>query len=129
MIRHLKLQQHTINMEEKTCPGARSTLSTQAGNGLHYTVVRPRINCLTFYWYSTILPKIVCLQSICSMQCFKGHTLRFGICRHATISWGNPYFFCENLYQSVSFVDALMYRDILHAIRIAMQFAKNRDIA
>ena len=40
---------------------------------------------------------------------------------------GNPYFFCENLYQSVSFVDALMYRDIFHAIRIAKQFAKNRD--
>ena len=24
--------------------------------------------------------------------------------RHATISWGNPYFFNENLYQSVSFI-------------------------
>ena len=37
---------------------------------------------------------------------------------------GNPYFFCENLYQSVSIVDASMYRDIFHAIRVATQFAK-----
>ena len=42
---------------------------------------------------------------------------------------GNPYFFCENLYQSVSFVDASMYHAIFHAIRVAIQFAKNRDIA
>ena len=45
--------------------------------------------------------------------------------RHATISWGETVFFCENLYQSVSFVDALMYRDIFQAICIAVQFAKN----
>ena len=25
---------------------------------------------------------------------------------------GNPYFFSENLYQSVSFIDASMYRDM-----------------
>ena len=37
---------------------------------------------------------------------------------------GNPYFFCENLYQSVSFFDASMYLDTFHEIRIAMQFAK-----
>ena len=49
-------------------------------------------------------------------------------CRHATISWGNPYFFSENLYQSVSLIDASMYRDTFHAIRIAMQFAKKCDI-
>ena len=33
-------------------------------------------------------------------------------------------FFCENLYQSVSFFDASMYLDTFHEIRIAMQFAK-----
>ena len=38
---------------------------------------------------------------------------------------GNLYFFCDNLYQSLSFIDASMYCDIFHAIRIAMQFAKN----
>ena len=37
---------------------------------------------------------------------------------------GNPYFFSENPYQSVSFIDALMYRENVHAIHIAMQFAK-----
>ena len=42
--------------------------------------------------------------------------------RHATISWGNPYFFSKNLYQSVS-----MYRDNFHAIRIVMQFAKKKS--
>ena len=46
------------------------------------------------------------------------------LCRQPQFLGGNPYFFCENLYQSVSFVDALMYHDIIHAIRIAMQFAK-----
>ena len=40
----------------------------------------------------------------------------------------NPYFFSENLYQSVSFIYASMYRENVHAIDIAMQFAKNRDI-
>ena len=29
----------------------------------------------------------------------------------------------------MSFIDASMYRDTLHMIRIAMQFAKNRDSA
>ena len=38
--------------------------------------------------------------------------------------WGNPYFFCENLYQSVSIGVASMYREIFHAIRVATQFAK-----
>ena len=37
---------------------------------------------------------------------------------------GNPYFFNENPYQSVSFIYALMYRENVHAIHIAMQFAK-----
>ena len=37
---------------------------------------------------------------------------------------GNPYFFSENPYQSVSFIDASMYRENVHAIHIAMQFAK-----
>ena len=42
---------------------------------------------------------------------------------------GNPYFFTENPYQSVSFMHASIYREIVHAIHIAMQFAKkNRDI-
>ena len=41
---------------------------------------------------------------------------------------GNPYFFSENPYQSVSFIYASMYRENVHAIHIAMQFAKNRDI-
>ena len=36
---------------------------------------------------------------------------------------GNPYFFGENLYQSVSIVDASMYREIFHPIRVATQFA------
>ena len=38
--------------------------------------------------------------------------------------WGNPYFFSENLYQSVSFIYASMYRENVHAIHITMQFAK-----
>ena len=37
---------------------------------------------------------------------------------------GDPYFFSENLYQSVSFIYASMYRENVHAIHIAMQFAK-----
>ena len=37
---------------------------------------------------------------------------------------GNPYFFSENPYQSVSFIYASMYRENVHAIHIAMQFAK-----
>ena len=37
---------------------------------------------------------------------------------------GNPYFFAENPYQSVSFIYASMYRENVHAIHIAMQFAK-----
>ena len=41
---------------------------------------------------------------------------------------GNPYFFSENPYQSVPFIYASMYRENVHAIHIAMQFAKNRDI-
>ena len=41
---------------------------------------------------------------------------------------GNPYFFSENPYQSVSFIDASMYRENVHAIHIAMQFAKNLNI-
>ena len=41
---------------------------------------------------------------------------------------GNPYFFSENPYQSVSFIYASMYRENVHAIYIAMQFAKNLDI-
>ena len=36
---------------------------------------------------------------------------------------GNPYFFRENLYQSVSFIYASMYRENVHAIHIAMQLA------
>ena len=38
--------------------------------------------------------------------------------------WGNPYFFTENLYQSVSFIYASMYRENVHAIHITMRFAK-----
>ena len=38
--------------------------------------------------------------------------------------WGNPYFFSENLYQSVSFIYASMYRENVHAIHITMRFAK-----
>ena len=37
---------------------------------------------------------------------------------------GSPYFFSENLYQSVSFIYASMYRENVHAIHIAMLFAK-----
>ena len=37
---------------------------------------------------------------------------------------GNPYFFSENPYQSVSFIYASMYRENVHAIHIAMQFGK-----
>ena len=37
---------------------------------------------------------------------------------------GNPYFFSEHLYQSVSFIYASMYRGNVQAINIAMQFAK-----
>ena len=37
---------------------------------------------------------------------------------------GNPYFFSENPYQSVSFIHASKYREKVHAIHIAMQFAK-----
>ena len=37
---------------------------------------------------------------------------------------GNPYFFSENLYQSVSFIYASMYCENVHAIHIAMQFSK-----
>ena len=37
---------------------------------------------------------------------------------------GGPYFFSENLYQSVSFIYASMYHENVHAIHIAMQFAK-----
>ena len=37
---------------------------------------------------------------------------------------GNPYFFSENPYQSVSFIYASMYRENVHAIHIAMQFAQ-----
>ena len=41
---------------------------------------------------------------------------------------GNPYFFSENLYQSVSFIYASMYSENVHAIQIAMQFTQNRGI-
>ena len=41
---------------------------------------------------------------------------------------GNPYFFRENPYQSVSFIYASMYSEHVPAIHIAMQFKKNRDI-
>ena len=37
---------------------------------------------------------------------------------------GNPYYFSENLYQSVSFIYASIYRENVHAIHIVMQFAK-----
>ena len=37
---------------------------------------------------------------------------------------GNPYFFSENPYTSVSFIYASIYRENVHAIHIAMQFAK-----
>ena len=37
---------------------------------------------------------------------------------------GNPYFFNENLYQSVSFIYASMYSENGHAIHIAMQFTQ-----
>ena len=38
---------------------------------------------------------------------------------------GNPYFFSENLYKSVSFIiHASMYRENVHTIHIAIQFAK-----
>ena len=37
---------------------------------------------------------------------------------------GNPYFFSENPYQSVSFIYASMYRENVNAIHIEMQFAK-----
>ena len=37
---------------------------------------------------------------------------------------GNPYFFSENPYKSVSFIYASIYRENVHAIHIAMQFAK-----
>ena len=36
----------------------------------------------------------------------------------------NPYFFSENLYQSVSFIYASTYSENVHAIHIAMQFTK-----
>ena len=32
--------------------------------------------------------------------------------------WGNPYFFSENRYQSVSFIYASMYRENVHAIHM-----------
>ena len=41
---------------------------------------------------------------------------------------GNPYFFSENLYQSVSFIYASMYRENVHAIHIAKHLEKNCDI-
>ena len=45
---------------------------------------------------------------------------------------GNPYFFSENPYQSVSFIYVSMYRENVHAIHItvhiAMEFGKNLDI-
>ena len=37
---------------------------------------------------------------------------------------GNPYFFSENPYTSVSFIYASIYRENVYAIHIAMQFAK-----
>ena len=37
---------------------------------------------------------------------------------------GNPYCFIENLFQSVSFICASMYRENVHAIHIAMQCAQ-----
>ena len=37
---------------------------------------------------------------------------------------GNPYYFSENPYTSVSFIYASIYRENVHAIHIAMQFAK-----
>ena len=43
---------------------------------------------------------------------------------------GNPYFFSENLCQSVSFIYASMYSENFHAIHIAMQFTnKSRHFA
>ena len=39
-------------------------------------------------------------------------------------SRGNPYFFSENPYQSVSVIYASMYRENVYAIHIAMHFAK-----
>ena len=45
---------------------------------------------------------------------------------------GNPYFFRENPYQSVSFIYASMYSENVHAIHtipVYYQFTKNRDIA
>ena len=39
----------------------------------------------------------------------------------------NPYFVIENLYQSVSFTNASMYRNTFHVIRIGLQ--KNPNTA
>ena len=44
---------------------------------------------------------------------------------------GNAYFLSENLYRINLYhspIDASMYRDTLHVIRIAMQFAKKITI-
>ena len=39
---------------------------------------------------------------------------------------GNPYFFSENPYQSVSFIYASMYRENVRAIHITMQFLQKK---
>ena len=65
----------------------------------------------------------------CTFNCIIDGTVSVFIADTPQFLGGNPYFFCENLYQSVSFVDASMYHAIFHAIRVAIQFAKNRDIA
>ena len=59
---------------------------------------------------------------------YRGHLLQGLVTDTPPFRGGNPYFFSENLSQSVSFIYASMYSENVHAIHIAMQFTKNRDI-
>ena len=60
--------------------------------------------------------------------CFQGDSGGPLVCRREdqtrhNVVGGNPYFYSENLYQSVSFIYASMYRENVRAIHIGMQFA------
>ena len=74
---------------------------------------------------------VVCEMKTCIVQ---SHNIResqyqlavfaYSLADTPQFRWGNPYFFSENLYQSVSFICASMYSENVHAIHIAMQFTK-----
>ena len=82
-------------------------------------IVMEKLRCQGMLW------KLI--QSYSLQNCWSDEgTLNDRIADTPQFRGGNPYFFSENPYQSVSFiyVSMTLYRENVHAIHIAMQFAK-----